>query len=155
MKNHKLKKHTKTEQYAAIAHIVMHGAKQKRKDGSVKTVPVLKTDQSEHQVLAECMSWLRRRNIIADRNNVGMFETGSGPRRFGIKDAGDIIGLLPSGKHLEIECKRGSGGRLSVEQQKRQQRIIESRGIYLVIHSVAELESMIEPLLPKDDLFGK
>jgi hypothetical protein len=68
--------------------------------------------------------------------------------RYGIKDAGDIIGLLPSGRHLEIECKRGRGGSWSLGQQHRCKIIRENNGVYMLVHGLPELEIlMIEELL--------
>ena len=64
----------------------------------------------------------------------------SGFYSYGIKDGGDIQGLLSNGIHFEIECKRGKGGRLSKGQQKRMREIQESNGLYFVVHGVPELE---------------
>jgi len=66
--------------------------------------------------------------------------TPSGWHTYGIVGSGDIIGLLPSGRHLEIECKSGRGGRLSTAQQKRMADIRGNNGLYLVVCSVEELE---------------
>ncbi len=64
----------------------------------------------------------------------------SGYKSYGIKGAGDVVGLTPRGIHLEVECKAGSGGRLSKEQQERQEKIQENMGLYFVVHGLAELE---------------
>jgi len=80
--------------------------------------------------------------VLADRLNVGAGHL-EGTERFhtyGIPGAGDIIGLLPNGRHFEIECKAGKGGRLSKKQQERREKILNSNGIYVIIHGTNELE---------------
>lgn len=113
------------------------------KDGSIAThpiVPLLKY-ASEKCVLAECMVWLRKHNIFCNRHDVGSFQNTRGDwGTYGIKGAGDIIGLLKTGQHFEIECKHGAGGRLSLIQQKRMKDIRENNGLYFVVHGVEELE---------------
>jgi hypothetical protein len=54
--------------------------------------------------------------------------------------SGDIIGIGPGGVHIEIECKAGKGGLLSVAQQRRRDRVMSHGGKYTVVHSVNELE---------------
>lgn len=117
----------------------------------IQTKPTIPCeDVLEHDVLKDCMSWLRKRKIVADRNNVGMFRVpGSGMCRFGIKFGGDIMGLLPNGRHLEVEAKRGRGGKLSVGQQERRKKILMNNGVYLVVHSAEELEMLMEKYLRK------
>ena len=119
------------------------------KDGSIATHPVVKVyDVPESTVLAECIKWLRQYNILCNRNNVGAGEMGaSGYYSYGIRGAGDIIGLLKTGQHFEIECKRGAGGRLSLEQQKRMRQIRENNGLYFVVHGVSELEHYMGDLI--------
>jgi len=116
-----------------------------RKDGGIPTKPVVPCpDIPEAQVLKECISWLRRRRIVCDRMNVGAGHIGvSGFRTYGIKGAGDIIGLTRHGIHFEIEAKRGRGGVLSLNQQRRKEKIESSKGIYLIIHGVEELEGLV------------
>jgi hypothetical protein len=95
-------------------------------------------------VLAECLSLLRSLHIKVDRQNNGKFADASGFHTYGIIGSGDILGLLPNGRHLEVECKRGAGGSLSVEQQKRMRDIRENNGVYLVVHSAKELAEDLE-----------
>lgn len=112
------------------------------KDGSIATHPVVPViDHAEFVVLRKCMNWLRQHGILCNRNNTGAGQMGtSGFYSYGIKNGGDIIGLLPTGQHFEIEVKRGKGGRLSKGQQKRRSDITKNNGIYLVVHGVPELE---------------
>jgi hypothetical protein len=122
-----------------------------RKDGSIGTKPTIPCeDVLENVVQEECIEWLGKHGIIGDRNNVGTFSVpGSGMRRFGIKDAGDWIGLLPNGRHIEIEFKRGKGGSLSNGQQKRKRKIMSNNGVYLIVHSAEELEKLLMPILKR------
>ncbi len=114
-----------------------------RKDGGIPTKPVVPCpDISEAEVLKECLSWFRRRRIMCDRMNVGAGQLGmSGFRTYGIKGAGDILGLTQRGIHFEIEVKRGKGGVWSVAQQNRKEKIeATDEGIYLIVHGMVELE---------------
>lgn len=142
-----MKKQTKLEKCTGCFEVykaIKEGREPKNgaKDGSIVTKPIIPAPTlSEKGVLKGCLSWLRKRRIVCDRMNVGAGVMGSsGFRTYGIKGAGDIIGLLPNGQHVEFECKRGIGGRLSVNQQERKGKIINSGGLYFVIHGVAELE---------------
>lgn len=113
------------------------------KDGSIRTHPVVHIDYPglEKRVLGDCLYWLKKHHILHNRHDAGSFQNEFGQwATYGIKGAGDIIGLNKSGIHFELECKRGKGGRLSVGQQKRMQIIRENNGIYLVIHDLQELE---------------
>ncbi len=150
-----MKKRNKTQKfgdYADAVRCIREGKKVKRsgtKDGSIAThptVPVL--DLTEAQVLKDCLIWLTMKRILCNRNNVGSGQVGtSGFYSYGIKNAGDIVGLFPTGQHFEIECKRGEGGRLSIGQQKRMKDIRKNNGIYLVIHGLPELEFYFKELI--------
>ncbi len=151
-----MKKRTKAEKFADYADAVQairkgepprrHGAK----DGSIPTHPVIKvrTEFLESTILLACLGWLRKHNILCNRNNVGAGQMGeSGYYSYGIRDAGDIVGLLPNGIHFEIEVKRGKGGRLSKGQQKRMYDIRHNGGIYLVVHGCEELVYYFKDLI--------
>jgi len=131
--------------YARLAHARRTGEPptKARKDGSVATKPVVMCDDiPEKDVVKACTRWLVRHRIFANRHDVGGGYLGAGTAyaTYGIRGAGDIIGLLPDGAHFEIECKRGKGGSLSKGQQKRMKDIRDNNGIYLVVHGVPELE---------------
>lgn len=101
-------------------------------------VPVVK-GRSEAKVLAECIKWLKGHRVFCDRHDCGAGDLGHGFATYGIKYAGDIIGILSSGVHFEIECKRGAGGRLSKGQQERMVDVRATNGEYWVVHGLAEL----------------
>jgi len=144
-----MKKQTKAQKFNDLANAVRQirkGEPVKRigaKDGSIVTHPVVTVpDFSESVVLAECLTWLRKHRIFCNRMNVGAGEMGtSGFHTYGIPGAGDIIGMLRNynGKHFEIECKKGSGGRLSLSQQRRMKKVRENGGLYFVVHGAEEL----------------
>ena len=119
------------------------------KDGSIPTHPIMVVPAyPESEVLKFCLVWLRRHGILCNRNNVGAGAVGiSGYYSYGIRGAGDIVGLLPNGKHFEIECKAGKGGRLSLAQQKRMSNIRDNNGLYFVVHGIEELEYYFKGLI--------
>ncbi len=114
-----------------------------------RTKPFLDVEvKPESEVLKECLAWLKRKNIFADRMNVGSGVLGPGGyRTYGIVGAGDIVGLLQNGRHLEVECKAGKGGVMSVKQIKREKDIKKNNGVYVVVHSVAELEYFLKEVI--------
>ena len=119
------------------------------KDGGIPTHPVMPLPHiPEASVSRDCGEWFKAHGIIMDRNNTGAGSVGSsGFYKYGIKNGGDWIGLRKDGIHLEIECKKGKGGRLSAGQQQRWRDIEASNGIYLVIHGIEELEYFKEFIL--------
>ncbi|KKM02955.1 hypothetical protein LCGC14_1779280 [marine sediment metagenome] len=146
-------KDQKCSDYFDAFKAIQAGTKVKRsiaKDGSIPTHSCVPVDVSlsEAEVLKDCLTWLARHRILANRNNVGCGMVGeSGFYSYGIIGGGDVIGCLPNGQHFEIECKRGKGGRLSLRQQKRMRDIRKNNGIYYVIHGLAELEYYFRELL--------
>ena len=138
-------------QKLAEAHTVYQAAKTGArpktgaKDGSIATRPVVPCpDLPEADVLKQCIKWLKARRIFCDRHDCG---SGPGQARYGILGAGDIIGILPGGRHFEIECKKSKGGRLSASQTNRLVGVRAAGGVYLVIHGVEELEHYMKETL--------
>lgn len=120
------------------------------KDGSIPTHPVVPCpDMPEAAVLCQCMAWLKRHRIMADRMNVGAghLEDRKQFHTYGIPGAGDIMGILPTGIHFEVECKRGRGGRLSEKQQERQKKVLTTNGVYVIVHGIPELELKFKGLI--------
>lgn len=118
---------------------------------TVKTKPAVKSGQKESAVLKSCMIYLKcltNYGVMARRNNTGFGNLGSGHLcRYGIKNAADIICSI-NGKYVEIECKHGSGGNWSAEQQTHADEVKRNGGYYFVVHSKEELIEAISPLLP-------
>lgn len=122
------------------------------KDGSIATHPVVDilVTKAEKFVIAECLTWLKKHNVFCNRHDAGTFQNIRGDwGTYGIKGSGDIHGMLRNhdGKHFEIECKVGFGGRLSLIQQKRMRQIRENNGLYFVVHGVEELEHYFGELI--------
>jgi len=152
-----MKRQTKAQKYNDLANAIgqmRRGEPVKRigaKDGSIRTHSVVPVDPKklEHEVLADCLVWLIMHGVFCQRHDSGSFQNERGQwGTYGIKNAGDIIGVLrPNGRHIEIETKRGSGGRLSEGQQKRMKDVREFGGLYFVVHGVQELEHFMGELI--------
>lgn len=120
------------------------------KDGSIPTHPVVEVapNMLEKMVLKYCLVWLKTHHIMANRHDAATLQNDRGQYgTYGIIGAGDIIGILPGGRHFEIETKRSDGGRLSLEQQERQAKVIAAGGMYIVVHGVNELEFYMTGLI--------
>jgi len=146
-----MKRQTRKQKYNDLANVIgqiRRGEKVKRigtKDGSIRTHPVVPVDSKkfEHEVLADCLSWLKKHHVFCNRHDAGTFQNERGQWGcYGIINSGDIHGMLKNnwGKHFEIETKRGSGGSLSVGQQKRMKDVRANDSLYFVCHGVEELE---------------
>jgi hypothetical protein len=146
---------TRTQKLAE-AHTAYQAAKDRTKPkrqskSGIPTHPVVPCpDLPEREVLKQCLAWLRARRVFCDRHDCG---SGPGHARYGIKGAGDIIGIIPRrcnsliGQHFEIEVKRGRGGRLSKGQQERMRAVRAAGGVYEVVHGVEELEHYFRGLI--------
>lgn len=92
----------------------------------------MNTKRTEAEILAAVLVGLAERRIVAWRSNTGAARAPNGRViRFGLKGAADIIGLLPGGRFLAIECKAPLG-RLSMEQLRFGHAISKAGGCYLV-----------------------
>jgi len=97
----------------------------------------------ERDVLKDCLEYLNLKGVFAWRNNTGAVKVKSRFIKFGYKGSSDIIGILPNGRFLAIECKRENGGVLSQEQKEFLQTILKNKGLALVVHSVEELQKFV------------
>jgi hypothetical protein len=59
--------------------------------------------------------------------------------------------MLPNGRRLEIEFKKGKGGRLSKDQLDYKEWVEEGGGVYLCLHGLPECKEKMKPLLDIDD----
>jgi len=100
----------------------------------------------EGLVVAACLEYLRLRGILAWRNNSGAATIGEGSGRrfvrFGLVGSADIIGVMPGGRFLAVECK-AARGRLSEAQGEFLRRVQDAGGVACVVHGVDELEDVI------------
>lgn len=99
--------------------------------------------QSESVVLKQCLEYLQLRGIFCWRNNSGAVKMGKSFVRFGMPGSSDILGILPNGQFLAVECKREKGGILSDKQVEFLNRIKENGGVAVVVHSVNDLEKIL------------
>ena len=127
------------------------GRKGVRKDGSIGTKPVVSVDSNatEDEVEELCNSWLERHGCVMDRLNNGAGVLGNSPNyyTYGIIGGGDQVGMLPGGRHLEVEYKKGKGGSLSRAQIDRMARVKRGGGVYIVVHGLPELEHKLKGYL--------
>lgn len=98
---------------------------------------------SETDLVRACLQLLALRGIFAWRNNTGVMRRGAHVYWVGLKGSSDILGLLPDGRFLAIECKR-PGNRLTPDQRTFQQRVIQHHGVAWVVWSAAQLEKELE-----------
>lgn len=94
---------------------------------------------AESEVVRQCLTYLELRGIMAWRNNTGKRMGLS----FGTKGSGDIIGLLPGGRFLSVECKYGRG-KQSSDQVRFADGINANGGQAIVVYSLAELEDKLK-----------
>ena len=100
----------------------------------------MKRTTPEGLILNACLQYLQARGIFHWRNNTGAVQIVPGRfMRFGKKGSSDILGVLPGGRFLAVECKTKSG-RLSPEQK---QFLADVRGLgalALVVRDWKELD---------------
>lgn len=90
----------------------------------------------ERIVLEQCLQFLKLKGFFCWRNNTGALKSGSRFIRFGFPGSADILGILPNGRFLAVECKRSKGGILSEKQKEFQKAITENNGIYILANDV-------------------
>jgi hypothetical protein len=94
----------------------------------------------ESDVLRQCLEYLAVKGIFAWRNNTGAAQV-DGKRfvRFGIKGSPDILGVMPDGRMLCVECKSATG-RQTPEQRAFGEAVIARGGVYVVARGIADLQ---------------
>ena len=118
------------------------------KNGSIPTHPVVPCpglpELGKGGVQDLCYKWLLARRILCNTHACGR-----GPNNaiYGIKHSGDIHGYLPDGRGFEIECKRGKGGHQTKGQQERMWSVLETGGLYFVVHGIPEMEHYFKGLI--------
>ncbi|MDR0411958.1 MAG: VRR-NUC domain-containing protein [Treponema sp.] len=101
--------------------------------------------QTENEIVKASLEYLQARNIPAIRMNVGAvrFADENGRRnfvRFGTPGMSDILGILPDGRALAVECKTANG-KLSNFQSEFLDAIRHNNGVAIVARSVEDIES--------------
>ena len=104
----------------------------------------------EGAVVSACLDYLAVRGIHAWRNNSGVSrpERRDGSRgfvRFGHVGSADILGVMPGGKFLAVECKAPRGN-LSRHQIEFLDRVRQEGGVAIVARSVDDLIEQLQEL---------
>lgn len=104
--------------------------------------------KAENEVLKESLAVLKKHNIFCWRQNTGAFKTQNGGFfRSSMAGVSDILGILPDGRFLAVECKREKGGVLSEKQKEFLENIDKNKGVAIVCSNAENLEKIIEMLL--------
>jgi len=102
-----------------------------------------KINTHESTVLSGCLQYLEIRGIYHWRNNTGAVQVRPGQfMRFGKIGSSDILGILPGGRMLCVECKAKSG-RLSPEQKQFLDDARELGALALVVRGWQELDEAL------------
>ena len=103
---------------------------------------------TEDQVIREVKSVIKLNGLMIQRINTGCFSIGTPSNRRYIRTADkgtlDFVGMDHHGRHVEIECKRPVGGRLSPEQKRRIETINGCGGVAIVVHSGYEAITLLK-----------
>lgn len=102
---------------------------------------------TETEIVRQCLGQLRLWGYCVWRNNTGaaVYTNAAGKRRlvrYGEPGVSDILGVLPGGRMLAVECKTDSG-RLSDAQEAFLARVRQAGGLALVVRSVTELQALL------------
>jgi hypothetical protein len=97
----------------------------------------------EGRVKAACLRYLEKRGIKAWNNPSGAVRIATDRwLHFGLKGSADILGLLPGGRFLAVECK-AQDGRLSPEQRQFLEDIKALGGMAIMAKSWQEIDQAL------------
>lgn len=145
----RMKKAWQAERLALGLKVMADGKTPKiAKDMSIPTKPVVPClPVPEHVVDDAVEPKFRRFGCIMRRlnNGEGKFEHSPNYCKYGIEGGADYLGWLSvdehdTGRHIEIELKKGKGGRLGKVQQDRFNDCWADGAIFIVVHGVPELK---------------
>lgn len=98
----------------------------------------------ESVVVGSCLALLNLLQIPAWRNNTGALKDKNGRMvRYGLKGSADILGIMPDGRFLAIECKR-IGGKVRPEQIDFLKMITSHNGVAMIVHNPDEMMEALE-----------
>jgi hypothetical protein len=94
----------------------------------------------ETDLVKSCLEWLSYHGIYCWRNNTaGIYSKKSGGYFFhGMRGVGDIVGILPDGRFLSVECKVGTN-KPTEHQTEFMKKIAENNGVAIWVSSLDEL----------------
>lgn len=106
-----------------------------------------RSEVTEADVLNQCMQWLRCKHIPAWRiNTMGVWDKKKQAyRKAPSRGISDVIGVLPDGKILCVECK-SKKGKLSVFQIDFLNTIAKNKGLAMVVYSVSDLQQILKKM---------
>jgi len=91
-----------------------------------------------------CIQYLQARGIYHWRNSTGAVKIGTGRfMKFGKKGSSDILGILPGGRLLCVECKAPKNGRLSPEQKQFIDDVTKAGALAIVVRGWIELDQTL------------
>ncbi|MBQ3825845.1 MAG: VRR-NUC domain-containing protein [Spirochaetaceae bacterium] len=98
----------------------------------------------ESAVLKDCLRVLRNHNVFCWRQNTGAFKVEKRFFRSSIAGVSDILGVLPDGRFIAVECKREIGGVLSERQLAFLSNVQNNKGLAFIAHSGKELAALLK-----------
>jgi len=109
----------------------------------IKQFVVYNRTATETEIRKAILEYLRYRGYVCKRNNSGfMFIAGPGGKKRGINigEAGwpDIEGMTKAGLWFGVEVKK-PGQNLKPAQEAMQERILRSKGVYILARSVQDV----------------
>ena len=100
--------------------------------------------QNETALVKMCLEFLRIERVLAWRNNTGRLAGSGRLVTFGLcPGSSDIIGLMPDGRFLAVECKIGKADPTAL-QAAFLQSINDQGGLAICVRSLDELMEVIK-----------
>ena len=94
--------------------------------------------------MSGCIQFLQTRGIYHWRNSTGAVQIAPGRfMKFGKKGSSDILGILPGGRLLCVECKAPKNGRLSPEQKQFIEDVTKAGALAIVVRGWTELDKAL------------
>lgn len=101
--------------------------------------------KKENEVLKKCLDVLKSMGIFHWRQNTGSFRTQNGGFfRSSMPGVSDILGIMPDGRFLAVECKREHGGVVSDAQKSFLDAIKKNHGVAIVCSDARYLRVMLK-----------
>jgi hypothetical protein len=106
----------------------------------------------ESRVKTAILRYLEKRGYFAWNNPTGAVQIRPGKfMRFGKVGSSDILGCLPDGRFLAVECKATTRGRLSPEQKQFLADVRGLGGLALCVRGLRELDQALREAGYADD----
>lgn len=86
-------------------------------------------------LVADCLTWLALKRLFCWENNTGALKVADRYIKFGQVGSSDILGVLPDGLILCIECKVPPD-KQSKNQEVFERKIKQNHGVYVLIEAI-------------------